>query len=96
MEALHREGIAVKREEGKYYTDNGVEITPGLRVMTNDWKWGTVEPKQFTNGGMTYPGGELFDGWFFVIYDGDERGSRFNGERLTTRAPMGAPKDPKA
>jgi hypothetical protein len=84
-------------DEKKFYTDNGVEITPGLRVMTNDWRWGTVEASQFTDGGLTYPGGEYFDGWFYVIYDGqDGRGSRFNGERMTTYPPIGAPDDPKS
>lgn len=51
-------------------TDNGVEITPGLRVFTNDWSWWQVGHKQFTErdrNGEPYvnsPGGLYFDGWF--------------------------------
>ncbi|MBQ6358489.1 MAG: hypothetical protein IJI97_05970 [Clostridia bacterium] len=66
-----------------YYTSDGVEITPGLKVMTNEVKWGIIDPAQFTSGRSTHPGGEYFNGWFDVLY---EDGSRvlMNGERLRT------------
>lgn len=74
----------------KYRTDNGVEITPGLRVLTNDWEWGTVDPAQFESGGSMDPAGEFFDGWFDVTYGDDApeefrgRTKSYNGERMTT------------
>lgn len=76
----------------KYYTDNGVEITPGLRVFTNDWSWGTVLPEQFTSGGMCEPGGEYFNGWFKVKIDDDTEycagaTKTYDGQRITTVAP---------
>lgn len=71
----------------EWKTDNGVTITPNLRVFTNDWMWGTVEASQFTKDGQHYPSGyngEWFDGWFDVVLDiGGTR--TYNGERMTTR-----------
>lgn len=67
----------------KFYTSDGVEITPGLRVMTIDVKWGTVEPEQFTRERSTDPGGEYFDGWFDVLYE-DGTKTLMNGERMRT------------
>jgi hypothetical protein len=65
-------------------TVDRVPITPGLRVFTNDCEWGTVEPGQFTRGGLSDPGGELFDGWYSVsLPNGGTR--RYDGERLSTR-----------
>lgn len=72
-----------------YRTDNGVEITPDLRVFTNDWEWGTVTAEQFTSGGMCDPGGEYFNGWFDVRLDSG-RVKIYNGERMTTRPPANA------
>ena len=79
-------------------TDDGVEITPGLRVFTNDWEWGTVLPEQFTRGGSCDPGGKYFDGWFRVALDtnpGDTRGGLYNGERMSASGPPEKP-DPIA
>jgi hypothetical protein len=71
----------------QYKTDNGVEITPNLRVFTTDWAWGTVLPEQFTRGGMCDPGGQYFSGWFRVRLE-DGRENIYNGERMSTRKPM--------
>jgi hypothetical protein len=71
-----------------YKTDNGVEITPNLRVFTNDWEWGTVDAAQFESGGMSDPGGEFFDGWFKVRLDGSIGSKIYNGERMTTVKPL--------
>lgn len=81
----------------KYYTDDGVEITPGLRVFTNDWSWYVVGSKQFTerdDNGEPYlnnPGGQYFDGWFRCWPEGtsesEGNGTIYNGERMTTREP---------
>lgn len=72
--------------EQVWLTDNGVEITPGLRVFTNDWEWGTVLEENWKYQGPTDPGGEHFDGWFRVRLDlqGDEGYRLYNGERMTT------------
>jgi hypothetical protein len=67
-------------------TSDGVEITAGLRVFTNDWVWGTVSARQFERGGMTDPGGQYFDGWYDVELD-TGRTALLNGERMTTREP---------
>ena len=58
-------------------TDNGVPITIGLRVFTNNWRWGTVvePPREWDERG-----------WFTVDEDGHGRLS-LNGERMTTIAP---------
>ncbi len=77
--------------EETYYTADGVEITPGLRVLDYDHRWGVVTEEQFTDGGLLSPGGEYFDGWYYVRADEDlpdSRGTRFNGERLTTKDPL--------
>lgn len=67
-------------------TDNGVEITPGLRVFTNDWVWGEVCPEQFESGSVLDPGGQYFNGWFKVKLESGKI-SLYNGERLSTRKP---------
>lgn len=58
-----------------FFTANGVEITVGLRVFTNDLKLGTVVKLNA-------------DGWHDVESDVPGYGGRFNGERLTTRNPF--------
>lgn len=70
------------------FTADRVPITPGLRVLDYDRRWGTVYPDQFMDDGMMTPGGEYFDGWYYVQSDGDDRPyKKFNGERMTTREP---------
>lgn len=72
-------------------TSDGVKIEIGLRVFTNDWSWGTV----------TEPPREWDDrGWWRVQIDADAKycagqTKTYNGERMTTRAPAGAPADPR-
>jgi hypothetical protein len=66
-----------------YYTSDGVEITPDLRVMTNEAQWGVIDQEQFTRGRSTDPGGGFFDGWFVVRYEDDSE-SLMNGDRLRT------------
>lgn len=78
----------------KYLTYDGVEIVAGLRVYTNNARWGTVEAKQFTRGRSTDPGGEFFKGWFDVVEDDDQgqpgRGTvLLDGERMSTVKPAG-------
>ncbi|MER6176673.1 hypothetical protein [Streptosporangium sp. NPDC001681] len=65
----------------KWFTDNGVEIAPDLRVFTYDWCWGVVVT---TAEDMQ---AEHFDGWFHVRWEDGERVSLYNGERLTTVPP---------
>lgn len=69
-----------------YKTSDGVEITPGLRVFTNDWEWGTVDAKPFERGGLSDPGSPYFQGWFDVVMDNGRR-SLYDGSRMTTRKP---------
>jgi hypothetical protein len=78
-----------------YRTSDGVPITPGLRVLTNELQWGTVAKAQFSNGNQCAPGGAYFNGWFEVIYD-DGTFVLQDGGRITTTPPAGAPADPKA
>lgn len=66
-----------------YFTSDRVEITPGLKVMTNEAKWGVIDPAQFIRGCNTDPGGQYFDGWFIVLYENGDR-ALMNGERLRT------------
>lgn len=72
-----------------WHTDNGVRITPGLRVFTNEYAWATVDAEQFEPGGKVHDAG--FDGWFYVTYEPDQEWGQgrkaFNGERLSTRKP---------
>lgn len=57
-------------------------------MLDYDRRWGTVYPDQFMDDGMMTPGGEYFDGWYYVQSDGDDRPyKKFNGERMTTREP---------
>lgn len=65
------------------FTDNGKPITPGLRVLNNDLRQGTVCRAQFMQTGDLKPGGQLFIGWYDVDVDGGGRTS-FDGGRLTT------------
>jgi hypothetical protein len=65
----------------KHYTDNGVEITDGLRVWTNDAEWGTVD-----YAGTSLLDSEYFEGWFRVTLDSG-RSATYNGERMTTAEP---------
>lgn len=86
-----------EQEDKKWYTDNGVLITAGLRVFTNSWDgWYYVGKRQFEERdprtGEPYgnnPGGEYFDGWFACYKTADEKGQYtiYNGERMTTIAP---------
>lgn len=69
-----------------HFTTDRAAITPGLRVLDYDRRWGIVEPSQFMDDGMMAPGGQYFDGWYYVQRDGDERAyKKFNGERLITK-----------
>lgn len=89
----------------KYWdTSDGVEITPGLRVFTNDWKWGTVVPEQWRERGAYSVHSVTFDGWFQVRHDDSPLRDGFgwaygtimlNGDRMATVSPPGAPKDPQ-
>jgi hypothetical protein len=64
-------------------TSDGKPIMPGLRVLDYDHREGAVEPGQFMDDGMMCPGGEHFDGWYYVVSDGETgRGKPFNGERM--------------
>jgi hypothetical protein len=65
-----------------------VPITPGLKIITNDLKWGIVEPTQFMNETDPFlPGGQFFDGWYNVNHLDGSRYAKFNGERLGTKKP---------
>lgn len=73
-----------------HFTADGIAITPGLRVITNDLKWGTVEVDQFMNEADPFgPGGQHADGWYHLNHEDGTRYARFNGERLGTVRPRG-------
>jgi hypothetical protein len=61
-------------------------------VMTNEARWGIIDPEQFTRGRSTDPGGPYFEGWYDVRYE-DGRVVSQNGERLRTTAIPGLRKD---
>lgn len=62
-------------------TSNGTPITPGLRVLDYDQRKGHVVAPQFMATSALAPGGEYFDGWYYV--EADEGSTRlFNGSRL--------------
>lgn len=83
-------------------TDDGVEVTEGLRVFTNDWVWGTVtavcadrSPAMHSfhadHPNDTRNGVEGC--WHTVDLDtGYVR--EYNSDRMTTKSPHGAPYDP--
>jgi hypothetical protein len=75
----------------RWYTSDDVRITAGLRVMTNELRWGNV--RTFYEG-PTGPGGEYWDGWFDVEYD-DGRIVLQNGERMIANPTAEFPTDPK-
>ena len=72
-----------------HYTADGVAITPGLRVFTNNCRWGTV----------TYEDSPAYNpGWFWVEEDRDGRyGGAYllNGERMSTRDLITGSTDPR-
>ena len=71
------------------FTADGVAITPGLKVITNDLKWGIVEPNQFMSEHDAFgPGGEYFDGWYLIVHEDGTLYAKFNGERLGIRHPV--------
>lgn len=66
----------------EYRTYDGVPVTVGLRVFTNDWEWGTVVE---TEASRMYPR-EDPDAWHKVKLDSG-RTNIYNRDRLTTREP---------
>lgn len=70
------------------FTTDGVAITPGLRVITNDFRWGLVEATQFLSESSVAPGGQFFD-HFYLLNDETDRYpyARFDSERLSTKDP---------
>ena len=77
-----------------------VEVTIGLRVMTNDWDWGTVESRTCDYSDAPHGEGrtcEHWDGWFNVRLDSGgttlQDGTRMlvNPQRYYPTAPV----DPK-
>lgn len=77
------------------FTDDGVLITPGLRVMTNDLEWGSVGRDQFMRTSPMAPGGQHFEGWYSVELNDTGREKDFNGERLTTDGSRFSKPDPQ-
>jgi hypothetical protein len=71
-----------------HHTSDRALITPSLRVLDYDRRWGVVEPTQFMDEGIMAPGGQYFDGWYYIHCDGDDQPyKKFNGERLATKEP---------
>lgn len=84
----HRSGHAFRILRADHTAD-GHAIVPGLRVVTNDLDWGTVEENQFMAHGELDPGGEHFNHWYLVRRESDGYTTQFNGERLGVRMPKG-------
>lgn len=81
-------------------TDDGVEVKVGLRVFTNDWVWGTVIQVCGDKSPIShsYHTDMRRDCWHDVKMDANEYSASglYNCERMTTRPPAGAPRDPQA
>lgn len=66
-----------------HFTPDRRAIVPGLRVLDYDRREGAVRADQFMTDELISPGGKLFDGWYYVLPDGQAGyGRQFNGERL--------------
>jgi hypothetical protein len=74
-------------DDAKWRTANGMRIVDGLRVWDYDLQAGTVDLAK-TFGSYFQPGVSHWDGWFYVLVDGDKRHSLMNGERMTTVHPF--------
>jgi hypothetical protein len=83
VQAFGRRGVLPAgsvRRLTPWSTDDGVPVTVGLRVFTNDWEWGTVVEV----GGLSSISGD--EAWHRVKLDsGPERS--YDRSRLTTRKP---------
>ncbi len=78
------------------HTCDGVEITPGLRVWSPyTMQWGTVEEGNWKYRGVIDPGGQYFNGWYYVLGD-DGRSSLLNGTRFATVDTVTYTTDPQA
>jgi hypothetical protein len=71
-------------------TSDGVDITPGLRVFTYDYKWGIIDSEDFERLSQrnSTTKWELTsnDFWFRVKYANGSNGL-YNGERMITKCP---------
>jgi hypothetical protein len=74
-----------------HHTVDGVRISPGLRVWSNDLKVVIVDPKQFelaeqlhNKGQHSRFGGQYWDGWYDTSYPDGTRGPSLNGTRMIT------------
>lgn len=84
----HTSGYAFRILRADFTTDN-VAITPGLRVITNDVRWATVEATQFMCETDAFgPGGIYHDGWYNLTGEDGHPYNKFNGERLATKSPF--------
>ena len=64
---------------------SGEEPAVGLRVVTNDYRWGTiVEVAENANEAVC---GWYCEAWHTIKYDTDHRTITMNCDRLTTRIP---------
>ena len=77
-----------------YHTWDGVKIEPNLRVWSPyTMSWGTVEPSNWKYQGLTDPGGEYFNGWYYIKSD-DGKSDQLNGTRMASIDPSGEHPDP--
>lgn len=83
--AISPDGITKYRILEAHFTSDHRPIVPGLRVLDHDRETGIVDPAQFMDPGSLYPGGVYFDGWYYVLRDGEDRlYRRFDGDRMRT------------
>jgi hypothetical protein len=68
-----------------WFTHDGVEIKPGMRVLTIDMKWATVHESNFKTG-QDYKGvnGLWFDGWFDLSQE-DGGWAMMDGTRMLAK-----------
>jgi hypothetical protein len=67
---------------GTHKISSGEKPTVGLRVFTNDWRWGTIT--KVASGSKC---GTYCEAWHSVQLDGESGSRTYNCDRLTTREP---------
>lgn len=92
-------------EPARARTCDGVLVEEGLRVFTNDWKWGTVhrtcadDSPTMHSYHAEHPNTTV-DGvegcWHKVLLDDELYARIYNCDRIITRPTASAPPDPRA
>lgn len=77
-------GLQADKGDTSHRVVSGEPIAVGLRVMTNEYKWGFVT--KIDEGHLSEPCGWYCPAWHEVTYDNGQKIS-MNCDRLSTREP---------